>query len=334
MPEEDALLSGRTRKVVRFEHPESARLAQPNARLAQPNPRAAAVAPAAPSGTLLDDEDPADFVEDLPDDDGDDLIVEEGPVESARPQAATIPVVGTPAAEWSPTALTPVQHVVRPSGPIGARAQPPANVGASANANAKQRAASSPAVTPPSEPSMESALSEQIWSSFDAGAPRQTGPHQTVPQQGYPQQAPAQQGYPQQAYPQQAYPQQAYPQQTYPQQAPAQQAYPQQGYPQQAPAQQAYPQQQTGPHQTSPRNTVPRAAAMVTPVPGTSSSVVSSPTSPSYPSGAGQMELSRIDSVSGANGKMPVGYVVASAFFFVIAVVGFGLWLAIEVVSL
>jgi len=31
---------------------------------------------------------------------------------------------------------------------------------------------------------------------------------------------------------------------------------------------------------------------------------------------------------------MPLGYVVASGFFLAIAVVGFGLWLAFEVISL
>ena len=59
----------------------------------------------------------------------------------------------------------------------------------------------------------------------------------------------------------------------------------------------------------------------------------------SYPSASGQREVAipRAPAAPGAAAppeEMPLGYVVASGFFLAIAVVGFGLWLAFEVISL
>lgn len=57
----------------------------------------------------------------------------------------------------------------------------------------------------------------------------------------------------------------------------------------------------------------------------------------SSPSGPREAASARASSTSGpavSAGGMPVGYVVASAFFLAIAAVGFGLWLAFDVISL
>ncbi|MBN9166223.1 MAG: hypothetical protein BGO98_10500 [Myxococcales bacterium 68-20] len=77
--------------------------------------------------------------------------------------------------------------------------------------------------------------------------------------------------------------------------------------------------------------------------PASPRAVASSPrASGSYPSASGQRDVAipRAPSAPGGaapiptSAEMPLGYVVASGFFLAIAVVGFGLWLAFEVISL
>ena len=87
---------------------------------------------------------------------------------------------------------------------------------------------------------------------------------------------------------------------------------------------------------------VSTASSGAVPSPPASRAVAPSPrASGSYPSASGQGDVAiprAAPAPAGAapvpSAEMPLGYVIASGFFLAIAVVGFGLWLAFEVVSL
>ena len=82
-----------------------------------------------------------------------------------------------------------------------------------------------------------------------------------------------------------------------------------------------------------------RGHALVPPPPTSSSSVISSPgsaVSGMYPTSSEQRDgaAPRAGRPPRQDEGMPLGYVVASAVFLAIALAGFGLWLAFEVISL
>ncbi len=94
---------------------------------------------------------------------------------------------------------------------------------------------------------------------------------------------------------------------------------------------------QTGPHMPVQLH---RGYAHVPPAPTSSSSVISSPgsgVSGTYATISEQRALAAARTGRGTHPDdegWPLGYVVASAFFLAIATVGFGLWLAFEVIAL